>query len=524
MAFIEKIIDRFDLGMVNDPREENTRYSQLVRGFDIHTSPKRIVPFRNSESGDVNGDTSRKQNFCIALRTGTTYSLFALGQRSSSDGRAEILYKDLTQGSDNDLDDNAWTNTTNYQSTSDLQVDFELFVYYRKTNLIYAARDGTNLLTYSPAGSGFTDSARTFNYTEMGQGLVHSKDDILYIPYYNANGAAGSRSFILSNNNGTWNNTALTLPDHYIPTSICEYGNYLAIACRHTDQLSSSRVYLWDRNSSLTDVSESLDFGQGNLYVLEELDGKLVGISTQGVVSGSSTLAYFFGELIIRVYEGGTPYILRRFVSTGNAVTVSTFKQKINSFLYFTCSIDLNSVTHQGIWKIGRSRPDQPFSISFDRTPDNDTALTAGTIRGFFLAGNFMFISYSSGTPTAVYALSKTNDTNTFTSSTSIYESQILNLGDSSRTKKLIGVTVFYEALPSAGSVLLSYKKDEETSFTTIFTDSVDNSISHSSVNIESTGVTLPEYKEITFRIESSGGAVITGLRYKVEIIDNDVY
>ena len=99
-----------------------------------------------------------------------------------------------------------------------------------------------------------------------------------------------------------------------------------------------------------------------------------------------------------------------------------------------------------------------------------------------------------------------------------------INFDDIRITKKLVGVTVETEALPTAGQVVLKYRKDEETSWTTIFTNTTDNSLSHSAINIESTGVTLPQFKEIQFQIISTGNAVITGLRFKIEIIDKEPY
>jgi hypothetical protein len=109
----------------------------------------------------------------------------------------------------------------------------------------------------------------------------------------------------------------------------------------------------------------------------------------------------------------------------------------------------------------------------------------------------------------------------------SIYETLALNDGDSSVTKKLLGVTVMTEPMPSSGQIVLKYRKNEDIigdAWTTIFTHTTDDSISHSAINIESSGATLPEYKEIQFKIESTGGAVITGLKYKSEVIDKDLY
>ena len=223
---ITKQITDFSLGMTNEPREEDTRYCQLLKNFDAHTFRKKLVPFRSSESGDDAPTTSKKKNFCVALRTGTTYSLYALGVKSGVTN-AEVLYKNLTTGSATDLDDNAWANTANNQSANTFSW-FELFVFYKKTGLIYGGRGtsataGSAIWAYDPTGAAaFAESALTISFTSLAQGLVHSKDDILYIPYDNK---------IAKNDNGSWTAVALTLPAHLKITSISEYGNYLAIAC-----------------------------------------------------------------------------------------------------------------------------------------------------------------------------------------------------------------------------------------------------------------------------------------------------
>src|SRR3990167_1427798 len=110
MAEVIGEIRDFSLGMTSDAREPDTRFSQLIKNFDAHTFKSKLVPFRSSESSDSAGSTSIKKNLAIALRTGTTYSLYALGVKSGATS-AEVLYKDLTTGAVNDLDDNAWAAT-----------------------------------------------------------------------------------------------------------------------------------------------------------------------------------------------------------------------------------------------------------------------------------------------------------------------------------------------------------------------------------------------------------------------------
>jgi hypothetical protein len=183
-------------------------------------------------------------------------------------------------------------------------------------------------------------------------------------------------------------------------------------------------------------------------------------------------------------------------------------------------SLSHHGATREGLWSIGVK--DGVWSIVFERSPNNDTALTSGTLEGFFIAGDYAFLAYQDN---GTFGLSKTRNTASYTA-TSVYETKIYNGGEASLKKKLIGVTVMTEYLPTNGQIVVKYKKDEETSFSAaIFTEATDNSISHSAVNIESSGATLPQdYKEISFRIESTGGAVVTGFSFMEEILGKRTY
>ena len=518
-------INDFSKGMHNDPRIGDFGYAQLIKNFDSHTYPKKLVPLRDSESGDLASTTSKKQNFCVALgrdvsANSVPYALFGLGV-VNGDTKAEILYKKI----DNQVDADAlggadWTapsGTVNYRSTD--VAWFELFVYYKKTGIIYGALGssatvGTKLFGFYPnATTAFdndiitTNGGTPFTFSKLAQGLVHSKDDILYIPYDNK---------IAKNNNGTWVNAALTLPTHFYITSICEYGNYLAIACAPLSGIGKSVAYLWDRDATLATLSESIDWGEGNLKVLEEIEGHLIGISSMGIDITTGASNQLYGELIIRTYSGGTVNVLKRFISTGNSVKLLIAKQKVNHFLYFLCSnLALNGTGHVGLWKIGRVSSDTPFALTFNRSPSNDDSVANVALKNFFIIGDYAFISYVNPTD---FALTKTSESSTgFGSTSATYESLIF--GDSKQNKKLISVWVNHEALAATGSVILKYKLNAETSYTTILTNTTANSFFKEATNIESSGANLPQFREISFQILNTTGTPITGLGFKYEEI-----
>lgn len=513
MKTITKIITRFDKGMTNDLRNPDTRFARLIKNFDYGTYAHKLVPHFSSEDGNANASTDKLQTFCVAMKTATTSCLYGLGVVSGT-VKAEILYKNLSLNSDNDLDDDDWTHTGNYQSPTGT-TNFELFVYYKKTGLIYGVRANRYIWAYDPdGGSSWDNSVDSFDFgstaTNVTQGLVHSKDDIMYFAMNNK---------VIKNNNGTIS-VALTLPTDKVVTSLCEYGNLLAIACAPLSGIGQSIVYLWDRDSSLETLSESVDWGEGSLKILEEIEGHLIGIS---MVANSGAYAEIGAEskLVFRQYSGGEALVFQELIDTTSTRNLlQPYKQKVDQYLYFSLATTIDGTSHRGIWKIGRVRPTDPFAITIDRNYNNNDTGDA-TIKGFYILGDYVFVSYIIG---STYYLNKTavEGRNTY-DILALLETLKITGGDSSQEKKLIGTTLTFESLPSGAKASLAYKKDEETTWTTII-DEFDtaNAISKSAVNIS--GATLPIFKEIQFQLSSTGGAVLTGLKYKYEELNKDIY
>ena len=251
------------------------------------------------------------------------------------------------------------------------------------------------------------------------------------------------------------------------------------------------------------------------LQVLEEVGGYLIGISFFG---GNAN--YSFRDLIIfRVLEGNKSRIIKTIVgSIGDAATeLSIRKQKKDDRLYFMMLIYLNGAIRDGIWSVGFQN--EQFILNHERTSNNDTALATGDdLLGFIYAEDVLINSYiTAGT----YALRKTNYATNIYAHNAVYESKVFNTGGASEYKDLIEATVTHEPLATAGSpsVALSYRTDQNTSWTAIFTNTTANSISRTAIT------SLPkDYKEIQFRIVVSGGTTatrpceITGLVFKESV------
>lgn len=533
---IETLIDRHDGGITNDPRDPAGNVYRYVANFDIITSPKRMTPYRSSEDGH-SAPTRTIRNYAIGLRSGnSTFALYGLGIGAAGTNRAEIFYKPLTTTSA-DLSDNGWNSLTNGLSANN-NTNFNLFVYYTRVNRLYGARGGTAIWRCDPTDSvAFAETYQSLTYTEITQGLVHPKDDILYFGYYNAAGGAGAKSFIFKDNNGTVNTTALTLPDELVPTSISSAGNYLAILCTPSSGVGNSRLYLWDRNESTTTLAETIDVGAGSGVICGELDGEVIVILQRGGVGASFTnnpagIISHRDRVIFKKIVGNvavTFKILLADASQANTTYIPLYKQIHDNRLYFQMLIHLNGAIRDGVWSIGRLGPNNEFALIHERTSNNNTALVDNdTLRGFFFVGDYLFQSYTTGGGTTA-AVSKTDNSANY-SHNSTAETKTMNGRqssdpsiDASFYKDLVEVSALSEYMPAAGSVAVAYQVDEGIgtgTWTTIFTNTTDSSLGHTANNIESSGAALPKgYKEIAFKITSTGGAEITGLRFKEEVI-----
>jgi len=496
----KQVLIKFDTtngGMTNDARDTTPGVFRVTKNFDNYTNTHKLTPHRSMEVDAVTESTL--DEFRITKFVPTSSGLFGFGVVSSADSHAQVYVK--TTASDPTA---VWTTAsgTSTSASGGARSDV-LFVLYR--NYLYGA-NSTGVWKYGDISG--SPGTQTFTYNEYttnvptAQGIVHSKDDILYIP---------SNAKIIVNNAGSWS-VGLTLPTNSTITSICEHGNYLAIACDQPE--GTSVVYLWDRDSSLSTTSEKIDWGVGSLKLIENIGGTLVGISTT-----SANLTGLTPKVMIKYYNGADVDIIKEYECS--LATIVAGKQKFNNLFYFLAEMTIEGTALKGLWKIAK-KPGGGLTVSFDRMPRNDTALDAGTLKGFYRWGDYVFIAYLVPT-TGLYTVWRTNDQATYSAS-SIVETIKYDAGDAGAFKDTVGATVTFEPLPSGGSVSLAYKCDAETSFTTLFTHTTQDSVSHSAVNVESTGAKVPQHKLIEWRITSSGGAEITGFECLEEITGKKPY
>ena len=494
---VEYKLNNFSGGISDDAREQNATKFQVAKHFDVFSQPNRMIPYRSLETDtETSVSATDLKQYLVQdhLYASATAKLYSLGQTGA--GLTKIIQKaDATTG--------LWTLPTNSEGNGAVQngclVEYKdkLWGFQGTTQVFsWGVLSGTPVIANS---AGAVDTI-----TSVAQGVI-AKDDNLYLPYNN--------KLVRVNAGGTVQDGVLILPTNFKITSICNYGNYLAIACAPISTFNgTSKVFLWNLISD--DVQEAIDWGEGQLRVLETVEGMIVGITDRYLNNATGAGR---GSMIIQVYQGGTPQVVKEvFTEALTGKTIPLSKAVKNNRLFFACKIMTNSAGteyNEGIWSFGRKNVNYPFSLNLDVIDEN---VNTSGIQSFGTAGNYFFLTHS-----ADGSVDKTNDASTYTF-TSILESQIFNFGDVDTDKTLQNVKVSFRRQLSGESLTLKYRIDEAAAWVTIGTYDTDDSISHTFLNIEATGLPLGSGREFEFRLESTGGLEITGFTCRA-LVNNEL-
>lgn len=557
-------------GVSDDVRAISQNGFAISKHFDIFSNPNRLTPYRSFEADTNDGSTSTGmkqyyvQDFLYASASNKLYGLgrtaggltkivykassydgnWTLPASSEGNGAVKngclLEYKDylwgfqgttqvfkwgLLSGSPS-ITNSAGTVGTVYNTISTISITAG-GTLYNINDILYieGGTGGTAIVTTVAAGvvtgvtllqpgynystgtkntttSSTTGSGCTINITavvntsatisSVAQGLV-AKDDNGYIFYNNI--------VVRIYPSGTVQDQALKLPTNLKITSACNFGNYMAIGCSPTSVYNGvSKVFLWNLYSP--DVQEVIDWGEGELRVLENVEGMLVGITDRYLNSANGAGK---GSMIIQGYTGGSPQVLKEvFTEKLNSITMPQSKAVKNNRLFFVAKIMTNTAGteyNEGIWSFGRKNANYLYALNLDYIDEN---VTTSGIQAFGSAGNYFFIAHSGDG-----SIDKTNDSAVYTM-TSVLETQTLNFGSNELDKRLDSFKVSFRKMASGEAIVLKYKVDGATTWTTIGTFDTDDALSHTFLREELAGVDFKSGREFKFRIESTGGAEIT--------------
>lgn len=592
----EITINRFDGGISTDEREPAMNKCNLVTHFDIFTSPHKLIPYRDTtaDEHDGIGATGMKARDARHFQLGLDGKLYALTKVVAT-GVAEVCSKaDPTSGN--------WAVEATSQSTGARVLG--AFIEWKSNFYMFT---GTTSLSRWNIGGTFTDAVSSLTLstiTSVAQGVIGS-DDNLYMFYNN-------KVIRVSAAGVAVDDVLAGLPSNMRITSACRYGSYIAIGMAYGTSATSSsagesKVFLWDMVDT-TYVADVIDWGEGTLRILDNVEGSLVGVSSRYLEKsiGGDDLGIGKGAMVIKRWTGGIVRVVKELVATqsvpADTSTITRFpRDKVvkDNKLYWVASIPFGTSTstestyNLGTYSFGRKDANSDFALALEYIEDSVNTSNF-YINSFGAAGNYWFFNHS-----ADFSIDRTSSSELYTT-TSVYETQ--KFGRGGQTKKLFNTTVEYEplartatmtiaspavvtltahglsagdkffftttgALPTGvsastvyyviatgltadafqfsatsggsainssgsqsgvhtahiGQVVLKYKKDRELSWTTIFTETSDIKLRHTAINIESSGATLPLYREIEFRLESTKGMSITGFKFKYEEIEDDI-
>lgn len=487
-------IKNFNGGISDDPRKPSLSEFVISKHFDIFSQPNRLIPYRSLEADTNDGATATgmKQYLVRDAQYATASTkLYGLGQTVA--GLTKIVYKaDATNGN--------WTLPSSSEGNGAVQngcfIEFKDYMWgFQGTNQLFK----WGLLSGSPS---ITNTVATLGstITSVAQGII-AADGNLYLPYNN--------KLVRITPGLTVTDAAISVPDNYKITSVTNYGNYMAIAAAPISSFNGvSKVFIWNLSSDL--FTETINFGEGNLRILETIEGMLVGITDRYL---NNSIGAGKGSMIIQTYAGGTPQVIKEiFTQALNGITMSISKAVKNNRLFFAAKIMSNTAGteyNEGIWSFGRKNINYPYTLTLDVVDEN---VNTSGIQSFNIAGNYFFLFHS-----ADGSIDKTDDVANY-NFTSIYESQVFDFGLAGIIKSLRNAEV--TAVPGPGSstqtTTLKYKADQDSSWTTIGSfvlSGLSPKYHRSFLNIESTGEAFKSGREYKIRIESTGGAEVTGFK-----------
>jgi len=312
----------------------------------------------------------------------------------------------------------------------------------------------------------------------------------------------------------------IQIPTDQVIVDTLDYRNLQAVIC--TSSLNQCNMYLWD-GVTTTSFHDIIRIGKGTVKGASILNG-VITVVIAGANNKDFRIKQFNGT------EFKTVYYYSGRKNTGgtiNTTIISEIKESKGYIYFLVRGTRPNTAETHNIFlcRYGQKESGRQNSFCVYKDFNYIPTYTGGIVADFIILDdstqptNYVPV-FAVVMDTDAYLMKEIITSGTsgvYTAQAGIIETGIFTGGDSSIEKQLKGISLQYAPLPTAGQVVVKYKKDEETTWTTIYTDTTNSAVSHESVNIESSGANLPTYKEIAFRIELLGEAEVTGLKFKYE-------
>lgn len=499
------IINRFDGGMAEDIRTTATNQCASSANFDISTNPHKLTPYSDPiaethASGPITDYAIT--DVAILNISGTTPTVYGMGRANSGSSNVAIFKKSSTS----DITAQ-WSASL---ATSGTRAPGTLLGYYDQTA-------GADRLYFVNGGS-FSYFADPSTINTVG-GLVgpyttnlypkpyrHPIDNTVYL---------GAANKVYKFDAVTYTSATLlhTFGSNFEVSSFTEYGNYLAIAGRYFGRDKKSSVYLSNRVLPNDGAQQVIDWGEGSLVAIENIDGYIVGVSYTEDVGGYSTISSY--KIYIKVWAGGEVTTVKE-IETKRTDEIKIWKAKHDDKLYFGYDTD------RSLYVVGRNKARDWF-VTGDRYYNPTGSYITGTFNGVSFVGDVAFIAYQDGGTTGYLTRQGTGSSYTLTSYYNTTVNPSMTVEHRTLRKKLKNVRVSYTAGTANGTVGLGMRLDSQTaSFSTVISKSQSSTgeyVTHADMFNDGTG--FDEFYELQFQLTSTGNVSIKQVDYEYEIVND---
>lgn len=496
-------LDVYYGGISDDKNIQKPEISRATSHIDIWSGPKRMTPYRAMEA-DQNASDAAKV-FSIVMFRYLNAVMYGLGIVIGG-AKAKIYEKTV------DPITGSWAASISGEDGGGSRsmvcfMDFHDYLYGGSAaSRIWAYGD----VTGSPS---FTSTAYSITNGGSAQGLVTS-DDLLLIPCGNVmakkNGAGSGPT-------DGWT-APLVLPDNFTIVDQCEFGDKVAVGASNIS--GNSKVFIWDKVNQ--DPEQVIDWGEGDLRILDNIEGQLVGVSTLNTqISGG-------GKMVVRVWEGGSKanqkFELKGDENGGGVVVYGNHCKLLdgNRLVFGVRFTSLEGVDYNQLFAIGRKSNLYPLAYTFDRRVNNDTAIT-NAIQGLYKIADCYFVAYQQDG-----SINRTNDQAVYVGVTATHITQKLDGSrqagvDAIRKRKVLTMAgLLFEELTSGQSVSLYWRPDSKSTWRLIRTFSTVGEVSFEA-GIQADSGDFSNCRRFQFKATSINGAIITGIPYAFKVLDADV-
>ncbi len=488
-----KQITNFNQGMT-----PNKKSGGIARIEHFDTTTQEAFPFRDLVATDMtHGDAGAMKNI-VKFTRGASNTIYALGMNVQTAVRPTLAKWDATN--------KYWNNFQSFNKDS----SFAEMLFWYGGNLYGLWRDGSAGVTgylwkMTPAGS-LTAQHVSQNYTNYCNPIFSKATNLEYIGIDN----------VIYSFDGTSLVSVFAHPlTTFVFTSIAENGIYLNLTGYDTSTLKAES-FLWDRNSSVGDVTQKYDLGYefpvhsvilGGVHFIITVDRTSANIPDDGTQQSKIlNIKYVSGD-IVKILNSYTFEEIFAYHVNGTNLSVGSY-QELDKFYFFAKVKYLYETTYSRVLFAldDKGRLEVAQNIAIDISSENTFPDVIKERDCFWIAGR------TAGTWV-------TTTTYPTTTALSLIETEWYNAKDITKAIKVVGATVDFEPLVAGASVILKTRADAENDWTTIGTFSTDDSVRGSAL-----GTSLGNARYRQFRIESLGNAQIVAFQATFDEVNDQAY